>query len=98
MTDTSALASADPLGIGGLLVDAHRLAQLERDAPLRAALIDAAHDGLDASLRRAIEACWRVDEHRRSRTYRAHEDINDVMLATSLAPDGFLARGMRDAA
>ena len=26
----------------------------------------------------------------RSRAYREHEDINDVMLATSLEPNGFL--------
>jgi len=32
------------------------------------------------------------DAHREQATWRAHEDINDVMLATALAPDGFLVR------
>jgi hypothetical protein len=29
-------------------------------------------------------------EHQRTRPWRDHEDINDVMLATSLVPEGFL--------
>ncbi|WP_455233883.1 hypothetical protein [Thiogranum longum] len=41
-------------------------------------------------LREEIEAFWRDPEHRRSRTWSEHMDINEVMLATSLAPDGFL--------
>lgn len=131
MIDPGGLATGDPLGIGGLLVDAYRLAQLDRDRPLRDALLDAARAGLahyamqpdlrlpaehrlafrelglaiglaaalaldapgfgqHARLRGAIEAFWLDGEHRRSRTYREHQDISDVMLATSLQPDGFL--------
>ena len=126
MFDPSGLATADPLGIGGLLVDAHRLARLDRDRPLREALLAAARSGLEhyvtqpdlrlsaehrlafrelglaiglatdhglvrfARLRDAIESFWLDEGHRSSRAYRAHEDINDVMLATCLAPDGFL--------
>jgi hypothetical protein len=41
-------------------------------------------------LRDAIEAFWRDPAHQRSAAWREHEDINAVMLATSLAPDGFL--------
>lgn len=41
-------------------------------------------------LRREIEACWLQPEHRRAEGWLAHADINDVMLATSLQPDGFL--------
>ena len=131
MIDPSRLTTGDPLGIGGLLVDAYRLTQLDRDRPLRDALLDAARAGLAhyvmqpdlrlsadhrlafrelglaiglaaalamdapgfkqyAQLRGSIEAFWLDGAHRRSRTYRGHEDISDVMLATSLQPDGFL--------
>jgi hypothetical protein len=129
MIDPAGLATTDALGIGGLLVDAHRLRQLDRDRPLRDALIVAAEAGLEryvragelelpaahrlafrelglaiglaaagdeprlarfAQVRGMIEAFWLDDEHRRSRTYVDHRDINDVMLATSLAPQGFL--------
>ena len=132
MIAPSELATPDPLGIGGLLVDACRLKQLDRDAPLREALLAGARAGLahyveqpdlrassahrlafrelglviglaaatamGASgfarferLASAIKTFWLDPTQRRSRTYREHQDINDVMLATSLAPDGFLA-------
>jgi len=39
----------------------------------------------------AIERFWLEPQNRGSRTWKKHEDINAVMLATSLAPDGFLA-------
>lgn len=146
MVDPSALASGDPLGIGGLLVDAHCLAQLQaRGAPtygLIEPLLDAAQAGLAhyaaqpdlrlsathrlafreiglsiglaactelewpttsgsvrtqlerisayARLRTDIDAFWMRAENRRSSTWLAHEDINEVMLATSLCPAGFL--------
>ncbi len=38
----------------------------------------------------AIEAFWCDPEHQLTRTWTGHRDINEVMLATSLAPDGFL--------
>jgi hypothetical protein len=37
-----------------------------------------------------IEAMWRAPEQQRAATWSEHRDINEVMLATSLAPDGFL--------
>jgi hypothetical protein len=37
-----------------------------------------------------IESFWRNPEHRRATTWLEHRDINDVMLATGLAPEGFL--------
>ena len=46
-------------------------------------------------LRDAIVEFWLDDTHRASRTWREHADINDVMLATSLEPSGFLARSAR---
>jgi len=145
------LGTTDPLGLGGLLVDAHRVADLQRerawpdgDGLLDALLVSAALGlrvyvrqpdlrapashrlgfrelglaiGLAAverlpeasgrsgdahaaqaelvryaSLRDAIESFWLEDAHREQATWREHEDINDVMLATALAPDGFLVR------
>jgi hypothetical protein len=37
-----------------------------------------------------IEAFWRTPENQQTTTWIEHQDINEVMLATSLAPDGFL--------
>jgi hypothetical protein len=37
-----------------------------------------------------IESFWRTPEHRRSLIWSEHRDINEVMLATSLVPEGFL--------
>ena len=36
----------------------------------------------------AAESFWLLPEHRQVRTWLDHEDINDVMLATSLVPEG----------
>lgn len=146
-------ATDDPLGLGGLIADAARIAQLAgeggNDAELLHTLLgDAvtglealvAHGGLgrradfrlafrdlglsiglngvkrietavpsgaaglaDAEARRclrrlaghvplaaSIEAFWLEPGHRETRTWHEHEDINTVMLATSLAPDSFL--------
>jgi len=38
----------------------------------------------------SIEQFWRQPASRESNTWKDHRDINEVMLATSLAPDGFL--------
>ena len=149
------LATADPLGLGGLLIDAYRVQQLMQqgalpDAQLLDRLLDAAltglqhyiqrgelqlpakhrlafrelglaiglhamermhqaadHESEDAAtspwrraqlqalmqylpLRDEIEAIWRDPEQQRAATWTEHQDINEVMLATSLAPDGFL--------
>ena len=138
MVDPESLATADPLGIGGLLVDACRLQQLARlggvpqhaewlDRLMDAALLGLAHYrdqpdlrapaserlafrelglaiGLAAAplmgkgpalagyedIRRDIEEFWLREENRQGGTWQAHADINDVMLATALAPEGFL--------
>ena len=37
-----------------------------------------------------IEAFWLIGEHRENRTWLSHRDINEVMLATTLMPQGFL--------
>jgi len=144
MVDPRELATGDPLGLGGLLTDARRLAQLGPLGPEADGLVEAlltaaavglrhwaaqpdlgapahhrlafrelglaiglaaidpaawrgagAHAHLDrlaryAPLRAEIEAFWLEPSHRRVDTWLEHRDINDVMLATSLVPDGFL--------
>lgn len=137
MTAPGALASADPLGIGGLLFDALRLDRLGGEDDLETALLAAALIGLRAylprgdlrapahrrlafrelglaiglaavprlrraspplveqlaelaPLARAIEDFWLRPEHRAGESWSEHADINEVMLATCLAPDGFL--------
>ncbi len=158
MADASELATADPLGIGGMLMDACRLQQLSGrvvrpDAALVPALLAAAHTGLDhyarqgelhqpasrrlafrelglaiglraVSLMRAqleagdvsgprprelsarldallpfvrlrplIDAFWLEPEHQRADSWATHRDINEVMLAASLVPEGCLVLG-----
>jgi hypothetical protein len=148
-------ATADPLGIGGLLIDACRVRQLVQqgvaaDPALGERLLEASLDGLHAyaqhaelrlpakyrlafrelglaiglhavedmletddrrtprgfaktpprdplralmqyrPMREEIENFWRRAEHQASATWLEHQDINEVMLATSLVPDGFL--------
>jgi len=41
-------------------------------------------------LRERIESFWIDPRHRQTALWREHQDINDVMLATALAPEGFL--------
>lgn len=157
MVEPAQLATGDPLGLGGLLVDAYRVEQLIRqgawssDEHLLEALLAAGVVGLRhyltqpdlrvpaehrlafrelglaiglaavdlmerdarrepehgsggaatrstlaqlsryALVRAEIESFWLRPEHRRGRTWLDHEDINDVMLATSLVPEGVLA-------
>ena len=151
--DVDALATGDPLGIGGLLFDAYRAEQLTSHGALRAqrglleTLLTAALVSLQqhltlpdlrapasrrlgfrelglaiglaavplmkrdvaqrlphgsvartrleqlarfTPLRAEIESFWLRPEHRQARTWLDHLDISDVMLATSLAPEGFL--------
>jgi len=154
MADGSAWATTDPLGLGSLLSDAYRVAQLrqvdpEIDAELVPTLLSAALDGLahfvqQSSLgRRAaarlafrelglaiglhalerltrvgregargpatreearliealapaltlgseIDAFWLKPEHREAASWAEHRDINEVTLATSLCPRGYL--------
>jgi hypothetical protein len=43
-----------------------------------------------ARLGEAIEKFWLDPQNRTAESWTGHQDINSVMLATSLAPDGFL--------
>jgi hypothetical protein len=128
MLDRDRLVTTDPLGLGGLLVDAYRIDRLAipgdtlRDAILSAARVGLGHVaehsgltapasqrlafrelglaiGLDAAsriagfgtspTRDAIVQFWLVPAHRRA-PWTDHADINDVMLATALRPEGVL--------
>jgi hypothetical protein len=130
MLDPAGLATDDPLGLGGLLGDAFRLAQLGVHPEVQDALLGAARAGLrgfagqpllhlpaghrlafrelglaiglaaplpglerHAPLRDAIDAFWADPSHRQVAAWREHADINDVMLATSLLPEGYLVLG-----
>jgi hypothetical protein len=44
-------------------------------------------------LRDVIETFWLEPANRQASSWREHRDINMVMLATSLAPDGYLMLG-----
>jgi len=146
-------ATDDPLGIGGLLFDAYRVAQMTAGGGLEARALlqtlmrsskhgldvfldrDPLHDpvhhrlafrelGLSIGLRaierirdliqnnrslfndslvrqieslaayealiEPIERFWCEPSHQQSRSWRAHSDINMVMLATSVSPEQFL--------
>ncbi len=144
----------DPLGIGGLLFDGARMAQLMREGALTDAsvlgnILRAALPGLEATrsgnplergaeqrlafrelgmaiglkgvslvresllgqadvygntanmrlvqelmrylpMSESIESFWSRRENRQASTWEAHQDINDVMLATCIEPQGFL--------
>ena len=58
------------------------------DVEALAPALDAIEDG--AALRGSIHAFWSDPEHRSSAPWLRHPDINDVMLAASLAPRGYL--------
>jgi hypothetical protein len=153
MLDVEALATTDPLGIGGLLLDSSRLVQMEfPQHPLVDNVLAAGVDGLTAYasapslgepahrrlafrelglaiglaaidvlrtdiradrlgpngrrrlgdlarylvLRDEIESFWMRLDPRQSRIWIDHADINDVMLATSLVPSGFVVLPARD--
>lgn len=132
MLDRDHLMTIDPLGIGGLLESAHRLAQLSRSGVevgngLHLAIVRAARAGLHGFLqsfelrmpahsrlafrelglaiglatepnssiarttRASIESFWLDPHHRHTRSWQSHRDISDVMLATCLVPEGYLA-------
>jgi hypothetical protein len=82
----------------GLAIGLHGIALMSKDAqdnPTGLAISATARARLDSleryvALGAAIEAFWLEPEHRRVRTWTEHRDINDVMLATSLLPTGFL--------
>jgi len=138
MLEAGELITADPLGLGGLLSDAYRWAQLLASGAIERTdlferVLAAARQGLAqyvrlgearepasrrlgfrelglaiglasaqrhprlaafepyGQLRSELESFWLDPANRRASTWTEHRDINEVMLATSLVPDGFLA-------
>lgn len=82
----------------GLCIGLHAAGRLEDTADLSAPM-PAGADALAESLSRIrpffrlsrqIEQVWLAPENRRFAAWTDHQDINDVMLATSLAPGGYL--------
>jgi hypothetical protein len=161
MLEGTDLRTEDPLGLGGLLADAYRVAQLMTRGPfadgvLVKRLLAAAQEGLAhysglgewqqpasrrlafrelglavglaamkhlekdtaggrrrafagdelharvhaldpyIALRLSINSSWVDPGRQRVRTWSEHRDINEVMLATSLVPDGFLIIAARN--
>ena len=82
----------------GLTIGLAAIEQLQKDtdgARRRALGGDELHArvhalGSHVPLRGAIVSSWLDPEHQRVRSWSEHRDINEVMLATSLVPDGFL--------
>jgi hypothetical protein len=70
----------------------HRLAFREfgLSTGLHALARQLARLGKFSYLSEVIEDFWLLSANRQVRTWREHADINSVMLATSLAPDGYL--------
>jgi hypothetical protein len=89
----------------GLAIGLHAVDRVQQST--HRAAPDAAIDSRQHALLRAlvqylplgdsIEAYWRDPEHRQTDAWLEHEDINAVMLATALAPDGYLGPGLQDA-
>ena len=69
------LHAQHPAAFAALPAFGARLARLERYTPWSA----------------TIERFWLEPAHHEVETWKEHQDINAVMLATSLAPDGYLA-------
>ncbi|MBT8440610.1 MAG: hypothetical protein KJO91_12830, partial [Gammaproteobacteria bacterium] len=82
----------------GLSIGLHAVERMQQSLD-KAAQNDAGSQRLQAQLgalmqyidmREHIEDFWLSPKHQQSDSWTEHRDINEVMLATSLAPDGFL--------
>jgi hypothetical protein len=91
---TDASISARELG---LAIGLHALEVMKVRSGLRSALVGSARR--ESSLRglldhvplaSAIESNWLDPVHQNTQAWREHRDINEVMLATSLVPEGCL--------
>lgn len=75
----------------GLAIGLHALERIETsrsvDAAVRGAIAPIAHH---LGLAGRIDVFWSAPAHRQSGSWRSHREINSVMLATSLAPEGYL--------
>jgi hypothetical protein len=78
----------------GLAIGLSALPLIARDAPRAPVGVLERYAKLGAQ----IESFWLEPENRRTRAWLEHRDINDVMLATRLVPDGYLSMDTLDAA
>jgi len=77
----------------GLAIGLRAMQELRDSGRCAGSLAAALHRVLDYLwLADGIDACWSDPAHRRSAAWTEHRHINDVMLATSLWPDGYLLR------
>lgn len=70
----------------GLAIGLHAVERMQNTS--QRDLLNALREYL--SLCGEIEIFWRDPKHQESTSWTEHQDINQVMLATALAPDGFL--------
>lgn len=82
------------LGLSLSLKALELLSSAETDDAFTASLIADLLDFLPLAER--IESFWTEPRHRHTITWIDHADINSVMLATSLAPEGYLGLRVRD--
>ncbi len=83
------------LGLSIGLAAFERLSLKIRENPALTKKKDSLEPAIQAILgylpvREQIEGFWLEDANRKTETWKDHQEINGVMLATSLAPDGFL--------
>jgi hypothetical protein len=88
----------------GLAIGLQAVQRLQQDAALGRTTLDRGTQARLQALQRyvplgdQIEAFWVQPEQQRARSWREHRDINEVMLATRLAPEGFLVLASTDSA
>ncbi len=75
----------------GLAIGLHAIERI-RQSPMFSEGVNEALEVLSRNQRLSsrIDSFWSLPEHRHGRSWTAHRDINDVMLATSLMPGGYL--------
>jgi len=84
------------LGVVGARIEDGGLAFRELGLAIGLAASERLEESMGATLRsyvplgEAIESFWLDPEHRQTPTWSEHRDINEVMLATRLAPLGYL--------
>ena len=79
----------------GLAIGLHAVEHMQKVVKENTAINNGARDQLGelaryVTLAEKIESFWRKAENQEAHTWLEHQDINEVMLATSLAADGFL--------
>ena len=78
----------------GLAIGLHAVALLAKSGPADGRAVALIHELMrHQPLALQIERFWCEPARRASPAWRDHRDINDVMLATSLAPAGYLTVG-----